>query len=74
MRQLSLSFDLDVLIFPLRKDCVGFVAFISNLASSIICTLAHTLFHQQVSGSLINLSRTQKACLEKVVKDAMIFV
>lgn len=67
-------FDLDVLIFPLRKDCVGFIAFISYLASSITSTLAHTLFHQQVSGSLINLSGTQKACLEKVVKDAVLFV
>jgi len=67
-------FDLDVLIFPLRKDCVGFISFISNLASSITSTLAHALFHQQVSGSLLNLSKTQNACLEEVVKDVILFV
>lgn len=38
-------FDLDVPIFPLRKDYVGFISFISNLAPSNISTLTYKLFH-----------------------------
>lgn len=38
-------FDLDVPIFPLRKDYVGFISFISNLAPRVTSTLTHKLFH-----------------------------
>jgi len=38
-------FDLDVPVFPLRKDYVGFISFITNLAPSITSTLTHQLFH-----------------------------
>lgn len=70
-------FDLDVPGFPLRKYYVGFISFISNLAPSITSTLALKLFHKQVSGSLLNLlnlSKTQEACLDKVMKDAILFI
>lgn len=38
-------FDLDVPVFPLRKNHVGFVPFISNLASRATSALTHKLFH-----------------------------
>lgn len=37
--------DLDVPIFPLRKNYVGFISFISNLASRATSALTHKLFH-----------------------------
>lgn len=67
-------FDLNVPDFPLRKYYVGFISFISNLVPSITSTLAHKLVHKQVSGSLLNLCKTQEACLDKLMKDAILFM
>lgn len=38
-------FDLDVPIFPLRKDSVGFISFINNLAPRATSKLTHKWFH-----------------------------
>lgn len=53
-------FDLDVPIFPLRKDCVGFLSFINNLASRATSKQTHKWFHQQVSGGLLNICNVRK--------------